>query len=244
MEFESWVATPSLSGDEGSVSYIWNSFQVKKTPKGLGVFATVDMEAGWMLPYGGVELDEEKFKLLATEQSVMLSYVANGQTNESGEIISWLDANPMNYPSKAPKYAWIGSFVNEPSHNETINCILFWIPSSEDFEMPHYPLILRDPHCIVCVQIVKGLKAGEELLLNYGVDDEMRNSLGYQLYGKISCEKKGFAFALEKWTQNAGATNKKRKANKEKKASMIANMNEKKKLRIDAAYGLLRLKMT
>jgi len=25
---------------------------------------------------------------------------------------------------------------------------------------------------------------------------------------------------------------------------MIANMNEKKKLRIDAAYGLLRLKLT
>ena len=111
----------------------------EENTKGLGVFATVDMEAGWILPYGGVELDEEKFKLLSTEQSVMLSYVANGQTNESGEIILWLNANPMNYPSKAPRCAWIGSFVNEPSHNETINCKLFWIPSSEDFEMPHYP---------------------------------------------------------------------------------------------------------
>jgi hypothetical protein len=171
----------------------------------------------------------EKTKKNKTERQSKLNKLRTQVLNESGEIISWLDANPMNYPSKAPKCAWIGSFVNEPSHNETINCKLFWIPSSEDFEMPHYPLILRDPHCIVCVQIVKGLKAGEELLLNYGVDDEMRNSLGYQLYGKISCEKKGYAFALERWTQNAGATNKKRKANKEKKASMIANMNERKK---------------
>ena len=196
-----------------------------------------------MLPYGGVELDEENFKLMSTEHSVMLSYVADGRTNETGEIISWLDANPTNYPSQAPKCAWIGSLVNEPSQNETINGKLFWIPSSDDFEMPHYPLILRDPHCIVCVQIVRGLKAGEELLLNSGIDDEMRNSLGYELYGRRSCEK-GYVFALERWTQNAGATNKKRKAKKQKKASMIANMNERKKLRIDAAYGLLKMKFT
>jgi hypothetical protein len=171
------------------------------------------------------------------------TYVADGRTNETGEIISWLDANPTNSPSQAPKCAWIGSLVNEPSHNETINCKLFWIPSSDDFEMPHYPLILRDPHCIVCVQIVRGLKAGEELLLNYGVEDEMRSSLGYELYGRRSCEK-GYVLALERWTQNAGVTNKKRKANKQKKASMIANMNERKKLRIDAAYGLLGMKFT
>ena len=44
MEFESWVALPLLSGDEGNLCYIWNSFEVKKTHKGLGVFATVDME--------------------------------------------------------------------------------------------------------------------------------------------------------------------------------------------------------
>ena len=139
------------------------------------------LDAGWMLPYGGVELDEEKVNLMSTEKSEMLSYIADGQTNESGEIISWLDANPMNYPSEAPKMVWIGSLVNEPSHNETTNRKLFWIPSSDDFEMPHYPLILRDPHCIVCVQIVRGPKAGEELLLNYGVDDETRKSLGYEL---------------------------------------------------------------
>ena len=76
MEFESWVAVPLLSGYEGNFSYSWNLFEVKETQKGLGVFARMDMDAGWMLPYGGVELDEEMLE--------MLSCIADGQTNESG----------------------------------------------------------------------------------------------------------------------------------------------------------------
>ena len=155
-------------------------------------------------------------ELILSEKTEMVSYVANGQTNEIGETISWLDANPMKYPSEAPKFAWIGSLINEPSHNEIVNCKLFWIPSSDDFEMPHYPFILRDPHSIVCVQVVKPLKSGEELLLDYGVDDEVRNSLGYELYGRTTCAK-SYTFAVESWTKNAEATNKKRKANKQKK---------------------------
>jgi hypothetical protein len=241
MEFESWVDVPSLSGDADIL--MWNMFEVKKSHKGLGVFATTDINAGWMLPYGGVELDKEKFNLILSEKTEMVSYVANGQTNEIGETISWLDANPMKYPSEAPKFAWIGSLINEPAHNEIVNCKLFWIPSSDDFEMPHYPFILRDPHSIVCVQVVKPLKSGEELLLDYGVDDEVRNSLGYELYGRTTCAK-SYTFAVESWTKNAEATNKKRKANKQKKAVMMANMNERKKIRIDAAYGLLRMKFT
>lgn len=250
MDEERWIAAPMTKRRGNSEAYCWEGLTIRTTEKGLGIFATLNHEPGLMLPYGGVELTKNNYLKILKENPQRISYTATGRFSKHREILSWLDAHKDNYPSDIPKHAWIGSIVNEPSKGEEVNCQLFLQPRSAVLaaEMPHYPQVLRYPAAVVVVQTITFIKAGEELLANYGVDDSHRQLCGYELYGTKQTICKDYSRAYAQWRRNGKhmvATREINKANqKEKKRLCGLNMNETKRKKREALVEELGIETT
>ncbi len=64
-----------------------------------------------------------------TNEETTLSKISTKPTKPFDYILElekgfYLDAHPLRYPYDVPKFAWIGSYVNEPSEDESPNAIL------------------------------------------------------------------------------------------------------------------------
>lgn len=109
-----------------------------------------------------------------------LSYIVQGTT-------TWLDAHPANYPKQAPKNSCIGSLVNEPSRDEVVNSCLHLQPkSTATNDMPKYPFVNKYPYDVVAVQTLTTIKAGDELLIDYRIDDQHRQARGHTVFGSAT----------------------------------------------------------
>jgi hypothetical protein len=69
------------------------------------------------------------------------------------------------YPKHTPKYAWLGSLINEPNREsgEKVNCRI--VEYDWSIPIPEYPHINMDT--IVLVELISPVRKGEELLLDY-----------------------------------------------------------------------------
>ena len=140
-----WINVPPIVVKDGIKIYMWEGFDIRSTAKGNGVFSTMNHSPGLMLPYGGNEISLETCNKLLMEQPERISYVSIGKTNKQNNPVTFVDAHPTLYPKRSPKYAWIGSMLNEPSYGEKINCQLYFNCHVDD--MPNYPKVKSKSFC-------------------------------------------------------------------------------------------------
>lgn len=179
---------PTIDYVDGVAYYIWKRFEVRIHPnKGWAVFAKEDiLSYDATMPYGGEEIFEDVFvaMMLRDPKEKAFEYVVAGH---DGENQSWLDANPTLYPQDKPRHAWIGSIVNEPGPGEEVNAELFTWSTWSGIKIPKYPLItINRRTAFVVIEIIKDVKAGEEIMVNYRLDDGVREELyAYSLNKRV-----------------------------------------------------------
>ena len=64
---EKWIEIPEVVSVGGRIQFKWMGIEVRKCPKGYGVFATIDHPEGLMLPYGGYEIWFGQYRKLLGE---------------------------------------------------------------------------------------------------------------------------------------------------------------------------------
>lgn len=225
---ERFIPQPELS--EGGSCFKWENIEVKVSEKGEGVWATNLINPGLNLPYGGVNMDQRSFISLQKNPSKQGSgdYLISGLKDENENERSGRNADPKLYPECAPKNAWIGSTINEPSFGEIANCRLVVFHESD--EVPDYPFIQHWPDTKVFVEIFRVINAGEELMGHYGWSDRLRKMKGYtvrQTVVKDSYERYYVNLKASAVTMNKTILEKKRKT-KTKNKAWKEKMNAKK----------------
>jgi hypothetical protein len=168
-----------IVNQSGVTEYIWDGLDVRITEKGRSVFAIKVIEKETLIPYGGHEIFGDRYSEVCKIDKDCQWIVAGKKTGVSAdsEIITWLDANPKNYPERAPKNAWIGSLVNLPSIGESANCRLVDFDEKEIIisrNIPSYPFVPKWPKTFVAVEVwPNNIQPGDELLSLYGWDVEI-----------------------------------------------------------------------
>ena len=143
-----------------------------------------------------------------------MAYIAVAGFNREGIANKWLDAHPSKYPVNMPKYAWIGSFINNPSKGETANAKLVLLSNTTD--VPNYKHILKTP--CVAVVIIKPIKKGQEILYNYGwTDDDMR-----------ALFIRNYDISRSHWRVNAKKSSNKRNSNRSFKTKTMYKLRKTK----------------
>lgn len=90
----------------------------------------------------------------------------------------FIDAHPSRYSSNDPQHGWIGSYVNEPSFNETANAFIDCSESSTKKTI-RYPTIQHDHSAFI--QLAVDVHCGEEITAIYGYSNTARRRLGYEV---------------------------------------------------------------
>ena len=88
-----------------------------------------------------------------------------------------MDAHPRFFSSEMPQFSWLGSIINMPSDGEVANCILRRLNAKDKYIplMPEYQHVLRSH--VVLIEVIRDLEDGEEFLIKYGWDEEIRAKL-------------------------------------------------------------------
>lgn len=177
-----YVKLPDL--DKISNSYTWDGIKVDYVPnKNKGVLATLDLNPGFLFPYGGLCITDKKtiisrLKHSGRQTNDYSAYFVDSKYDKNNNCIAWLDGHDRLYTASGndrPKYAWIGSFVNEPSYNETLNAKLVCIPSTK--KVPKYPHM--DEQMTVFVEVIAPIVKGQEILVDYGWSKTIYKKFNY-----------------------------------------------------------------
>lgn len=170
-----FIAPPFLN--EVDKCYEWNEVEVKvssKKSRGSGLFAKRDLKVNTLIPYGG-ELIHDISKL--TKKIKTSSYLVSCGVGCTGP---WRDGNP-NLIADFPSNSWVGIYVNEPDYrktNEKHNADLFTWNESKVEEVPDYPH--TNPINAVFIRIMKPIKAGEEIFVQYYWSAAQQRRRGYK----------------------------------------------------------------
>ena len=190
-KYDDLIGLPKYILDDGVWETHWPIVHVKPTVDGRGdgvfnkgdesVTVNDDGSGAKSLVYSGVFYDlmtEEGRRCYDNAQKKSgekgradYMAVAKWGTNEHGEsvIVGVLDAYPKllhdNFGSSAPKYAWIGSLVNEANEGEVPNCKL------EEYHGPirQYGkyVDVKKGRCVV-VTATRSIPPGGQWLTSYG----------------------------------------------------------------------------
>ena len=96
---ERWLPRPQLEIIDGLKSYRWEDLEVKVNYKGRSIYATKDISKGLKMPYGGVDLDLEKYSmLLGQDDCSRMSYICIATADRNDVPFQWLDAHPSLQP--------------------------------------------------------------------------------------------------------------------------------------------------
>ena len=153
-----WLPPPVLNAAAGA--YEWLGLELKpSTGGGLGVFATRNLPAGLLLPYGGREVSPARLRWLAKRDKDR--FVAR-----AGPAAGGVDAEPAHLPA-GHAFAWPGSRLNEPSPGELHNCRFVWWDRLKDTQdQPAYPHA-APPAFQFYMELMVPVAAGAELLVSY-----------------------------------------------------------------------------
>lgn len=165
--------------------YKWNGIKVvEDNCKGFKLFSTKFLQAGLLIPYGGVEISEKRAKRLESnaarcnrdgKRNNYADYIVVSRYGEENKPTIYLDGHQRNYPTNAPKNAWIGTFVCEPSSEDRANAELVYI---SDSAVPNYPLF--DTRFPVFIELKCDINRGEEMLVIYHWSSRCYKRRGYQ----------------------------------------------------------------
>ena len=154
--------------------------------KGLKIKTTKRLHSGLLLPFGGIVINSVRARNLCKnstrvrkstgKRNTYGDYLAEVDHDVNGIPTSFLDGHSRHYPQDAPKYAWIGSLVCEPSIGERANAELVLMPKS-DANLPEYPLINRE--YIVCVELKEDVPKGTEITAAYNLSRRCYKARGY-----------------------------------------------------------------
>ena len=84
MSHFNFIKTPKISNVGGVKRYVWNGLEIRMTHKGRSVFAVQPIESETFLPYGGVELNESKYKEVSKIDDDC-RWLVDGQKNSDEE---------------------------------------------------------------------------------------------------------------------------------------------------------------
>ncbi len=168
-------------------AYKWCGIEpVFDAAKGFTLKATKRLYSGLLVPYGGICIPHARAKNLCSnsarvnkstgKRNTLGDYLAVVDHDLEGNPTLVMDAHPRHYPPNTPKYAWIGSFVCEPSQGERANADLV-LMQKFDPKLPGYPLI--DKEYIVCVEVKEDVRKGEEITAVYSLSKRCYRTRGY-----------------------------------------------------------------
>ena len=100
---ERWLPRPQLEIIDGLKSYRWKDLEVKVNYKGRSIYATKDISKVLKMPYGGVDLDLEKYSmLLGQDDCSRMSYICIANADRNDVPFQWLDAHHSLQPKNMP----------------------------------------------------------------------------------------------------------------------------------------------
>ena len=198
-----FVEEPTVERTEnGEEVYRFRGVAVEtiNSKKGLGVVATEPLGRGFLIPFGGkrapdthlINYWQKKPQCRPADRSI--AYIIKSYSSDKAKQYDcYLDANPELYPSKCPKYAWIGSLVNAADSFKSVNCKLVY--------RPDWSLTRRDyryPHCLNkhFVETTRVINPGEELVTDYEYGAKIESKQGF---GPTLTKPKKMPMSKQKW---------------------------------------------
>jgi hypothetical protein len=143
-----------------------NTF-IKKSKKGISVFAKKDIKKGNIVAYYKIKLYTMEEKINTKSQYTMTVYTKSD--NISNKLIGDICEESLDIPRYGIPY-W-GYLLNEPSPNEKVNC---YFDSNIKINYKNRNVFKRGDYMIYKLITLKDVKKGEELCVCY-VDAYNRN---------------------------------------------------------------------
>ena len=158
-----WFWLPGPTPDTTAGAYMWAGIELRDSPgRGKGVFATLPLPAGLLIPYGGAEETPKRLRWLAKRnRDRYVASVGSGRAGAAG-----LNADPALLPA-GHDFAWPGSRLNEASPGELYTCRFVWLDRLADTrDQPCYPFA-APPRLRCYMELMVDVPAGAELLCSY-----------------------------------------------------------------------------
>jgi hypothetical protein len=156
-----WLPPPVL--DVAAGAFVWAGLELKDSlGRGQGVFATLPLPAGLLIPYGGAEETLKRLRWLARhDRDRFVACFGGGRAGAVG-----VNADPALLPA-GRAFAWPGSRLNEASPGELYNCRFVWLDRLADTrDQPTYPFAA--PSRLRCyMELMVDVPVGAELLCSY-----------------------------------------------------------------------------
>ena len=84
-----------LENIDGVKSYRWEDLEIKVNYKGRSIYVTKDISKGLNMPYGGMDLDLEKYSMLLDQDDCSrMSCICIANAERYDVPFQWLDAHP------------------------------------------------------------------------------------------------------------------------------------------------------
>jgi hypothetical protein len=179
-----FIAAPILKEDE----FKWPGILISTDDtKGRTLKASKALKSGLLIPYGGVPIAPAKARSLSrnagrtsrvtNERTTYGDYLVIAKEGPDGTPLMYLDGHERKQSPEAPKNAWIGCLVCEPSSGERAKAELVWMEAVHDI-MPQYPFVNRD--YVVCVELKEDIPKGTEITAVYNASPRYCKTRGYK----------------------------------------------------------------
>jgi len=170
---------------------IWSEIELRANSpaKGVGLIAKVDLPKDLCIPYGGIYLNPQEMETLVRHCNDGTRYhrISHGASvacrGPRGET-EWgmMDAHPqLMQERKIPLGAWPGGYCNQADRKGDLNADL--LQHDGKCEVPSYSWM--DERCRnLFVKLRRPVRAGEEILVDYGYSSARQTRWGFGLLAK------------------------------------------------------------
>lgn len=157
-----FTAPPALDPATSKWSYPAWKVENADNKNGAGVFATRDVQAGELVPYGGVVIQQDEFCKRLSHKRAGTHWVV---PLDDGALA---DGNPAREPPDA-KGAWLGARANEAAPGEKNNAMLHCVRVADLPEIAGlYPGLDLSSGSVLVLETMGFIGMDKELLWYYG----------------------------------------------------------------------------